>query len=73
MKEVYLLWFTCNDENLKNKEEEMLIGVYSSKKKADEAQKKVAKLNEFRDYPLGFEIFPKTLDEDDWTSGFSIV
>lgn len=71
MKEVYLLWFTSHDPRLAD-EEELLIGVYSSMEKAEEAKARMSVLKGFKDEPLGFEICPYKLDEDNWTKGFSI-
>lgn len=72
MKEVYLLWFTLVDEQLKGGETEMLIGVYSSVDKAQEAQRRVELLKGFKDHKEGFEIYPQNIDQDNWTAGFTI-
>jgi len=73
MKQVYLLWFTRVDNTLSNGEDALLIGVYSSLEKAQEAQDRVQEYNGFKEYKQGFEIFEQTLDEDNWTAGFSLV
>jgi len=71
MENVYLLWFTCRDPKL-NGEDELLIGVYSSMAKAEDAKKRLSQENGFKDDPSGFEICPYKIDEDNWTKGFSI-
>jgi hypothetical protein len=71
MEDVFLLWFTCNDQRLED-EEELLIGVYSSIEKAEEAKVRLSAANGFKDDPSGFEICRFKVDEDGWTKGFSI-
>jgi len=71
MGEVYLLWYTCRDPRLEN-EEELLIGVYSSIEKAEEAKVRLSTENGFKDDLGGFEICPYKINEDRWTKGFSI-
>ena len=71
MKEVYLLWFTCVNQQLTD-EEGILVGVYSSEEKAKEAKVRVEQYNGFKDYKEGFEICPYKLDEDAWKAGFTI-
>ena len=73
MEQVYLLWFTVVDDTLTDGEETLLIGVYSSLEKVQEAQGRVEKFNGFKDHKQGFEINAKTIDEDNWTAGFSLV
>jgi len=71
MENVYLLWFICRDPKL-NDEDGLLIGVYSSMEKAEDAKVRLGQENGFRDDPSGFEICPYKIDEDNWTKGFSI-
>jgi hypothetical protein len=71
MKEIYLVWFTCDDKRL-SAEAEILIGVYSSFEKAVDARNRFEQLNGFKDYKDGFEIIPQIIDEDRWKAGFTI-
>jgi len=73
MKFVYLLWHTHSDELLVGGEDVKLIGVYTSKENAEEAQSRTEQLEGFKDHPEGFEISCNELDKDEWTSGFIIV
>ena len=47
-----------------------LIGVYSSKDKAEEAIKRLTPLPGFCLHPAGFQVDEYELDEDNWTTGF---
>jgi hypothetical protein len=67
---VYLLQHTHEDENLENGEDVKLIGVYSSKVKAEEALLRSKMLEGFIDNQDGFEIDEYRLDQDQWTFGF---
>ena len=58
---------TNEEENVKT------IGIYSSKKKAEEAKKRMKKLKGFKRYPRGFSIDPYVLDQDYWEEGFITV
>jgi hypothetical protein len=68
---VYLLWHTHTFED--ECECEKLIGVYSSKHRAEEALQRAAVLPGFCDAKDGFEICPYELNEDQWTSGYVTV
>jgi hypothetical protein len=67
-KSVYLLHHVR--EMNPNEEDSKLIGVYSSRRKAEEAQSRSSRLPGFRKYPDGFIIDRHILNEDGWTSGF---
>jgi len=71
MEFVYLLWHTHLDENLDGGEDVKLIGVYSSRKNAEEALSRSKYLNGFKDFPDGFDISVNKLDKDEWVSGFA--
>lgn len=47
-----------------------MIGVYSSKEKAEEVVGKYKKLPGFRYYQDGFNIDEYVVDRDNWTEGF---
>lgn len=49
-----------------------LIGVYRSRKNANEAMERLSTLPGFRDYPAGFRFDEYTLDEDHWREGFGL-
>jgi hypothetical protein len=67
-KSVYLLYHVR--EMNPNEEDSKLIGVYSSRRNAEEAQSRSAKLPGFRRYPEGFLIDGHIINQDGWTSGF---
>lgn len=73
MKFVYLLWHTHSDEALLDGEDIKLIGVYTSKENAQEAQSRAEQLEGFNDHRAGFEISCNELNKDEWTSGFVTV
>jgi hypothetical protein len=49
---------------------EKLVGIYSTRTNAEEAQARTAKLPGFLDYPDGFVIDEYKVDEDHWREGF---
>jgi len=67
---VYLLWHTHIDENLDGGEDVKLMGVYSTREKAEEALSRSKHLKGFKDFTKGFDISACRLDKDQWTSGF---
>jgi len=73
MQFVYLLWHTHSDEALLDGEDIKLIGVYTSKENAEEAQSRAEQLEGFKDHREGFEISCNEVNKDDWTSGFVTV
>ena len=54
-------------------DDDKLIGVYSTKEKADLAAGRAKTLPGFRDHPDGFLVEPDVLDEDHWREGFARV
>ncbi len=70
---VYLLWHTHTSEELTNGEDVKLIGVYSTRNLAEEAQIRTSLLIGFKDNLEGFEISKHKVDNDSWTSGFITV
>jgi len=64
--EVFLLYHI----NELNDDDSKLIGVYSSKEKAEEAQQKSKLLPGFKNSPDSFLIDKCKLDEDHWEEGF---
>lgn len=67
-KNVWLLWFEQERED--GEDTELLIGVYRTEETAKEAIVRLKLQAGFRDYPDGFHIYPRNLDEDSWTEGF---
>lgn len=54
-------------------EEVKLIGVYSSKERAESAVERMRKLPGFCDHPDDFHVNAHVLDNDNWTSGFVTI
>lgn len=73
MEQVYLLWHTHSDDALSDGEDIKLIGVYTSRKNAEEAQYRAQQLEGFKDHKEGFEISCNELNKDEWTSGFITI
>ncbi|EHQ89567.1 DUF7336 domain-containing protein [Desulfosporosinus youngiae] len=67
MVAVFLLQHYYEVENL---EETKIIGIYSTKEKAEVIIRKYQELPGFKLYPGGFYIDEYNLDEDNWTEGF---
>ena len=65
---VYLLWFIPEDK--REEEESLLIGVYESEVAARAAIERLRSKPGFVDYPKGFEIHSRQLNEDGWVEGF---
>jgi hypothetical protein len=68
MDKVFLLWFTHTFAD--DREDELLIGVYSSEEAAKAAQLRIGQEKGFVDQPEGFLISPYVLDQDHWASGY---
>lgn len=68
MSEVFILWHTHKLPD--GDEDEKLIGIYSTRKNAEAAIRRVADQQGFVDQPEGFEICPYELDLDNWTEGY---
>lgn len=56
-----------------DKDEETLIGLYSTQEKAEKALERYKKLERFAAYPDGFGIHQCKLNRDGWTSGYAPV
>ena len=72
---VYVLWhvYTLTDDYGEHDEEKM-IGIYSTKEKAEAAIAEHKDLEGFRDYPLDcFEIHEEVVDRSGWTAGFVTI
>jgi homoserine kinase type II len=65
---VHLLWFVPKDDE--DEEQATLIGVYTSAAEANSAIQRLQGKPGFVDYPEGFRIYTRELNEDTWTSGF---
>ena len=70
-KDVFLLWHVHHFDD--GREDEKLIGVYSSEQDARDAHGRVGAQPGFRDHPGGFEIVDYALGKDHWTEGFATV
>lgn len=67
MSKVYLLWHSYE---LEGSEEDKLIGVYSTRERAEQAVERKLQYPGFRDHPEGFLIANFTIDKDQWSEGF---
>jgi hypothetical protein len=65
---VFLLWHV--HELPDGEEDAKLIGVYSTREKAEEARHRVASQPGFREHPDGFQVSDYRLDQDHWTEGY---
>jgi hypothetical protein len=68
--EVWLLWHT---HTVGEEDDEKLIGVYTTQKDAEQAQRRASALPGFRDVPEGFGIDSYVVDQDRWTKGFVLL
>jgi hypothetical protein len=68
MMDVFLLWHV--HELPDGEEDTKLIGVYSSKELAEQAQRRAGAQPGFRDAPTGFCISRYTIDQDHWMEGY---
>ena len=55
------------------REDIKLIGVYSSRRRADESVARMSALPGFRDAPTGFFVEEYEIDTDHWIEGFVTV
>ncbi|MBK6688343.1 MAG: hypothetical protein IPG45_27990 [Deltaproteobacteria bacterium] len=67
METVFLLQHVYEPDG---REEIKLIGVYSTREKAEAARSRVSGQAGFRDYPEGLVISEQHLDRDSWSEGF---
>ncbi|MBV8563844.1 MAG: hypothetical protein JO273_00135 [Methylobacteriaceae bacterium] len=68
MNAVYTLFHEY--EKAPGADETTLIGIYTTREKAEAALARVRDKPGFRDYPDGFDISEAVLDRDEWTEGF---
>ncbi len=70
MRTVWILWhkFDLSEDE----SSEVLVGVYSSEEKADQARGRALLKPGFRDHADGFEVMEAPVDEDQWTEGFMV-
>ncbi|QOL19757.1 hypothetical protein [Candidatus Bodocaedibacter vickermanii] len=73
MEYVYSLWHEVDIIEEPEKDEETLIGLYSTQEKAEEALSRFKKLERFSAYPDGFGVHRCKINRDDWTSGYAPV
>lgn len=66
---VYVLWHIRDDDDTHAK----LIGVFSSRSKASEAQATTVTLEGFRDFPDDFMVDEVEVDALGWRTGFVIL
>ena len=67
---VFLVWHSIDhdDDDLTN-----LLGVYSTREKAESRVARSLTVAGFVDFPGGFLIDEYQIDEDQWTEGFELV
>jgi hypothetical protein len=65
---VYLLWFVAKDDQ--EDDNGLLIGVYQTESNAQSAIERLRNKPGFADYPEGFQIHSRELDQDSWSEGF---
>lgn len=70
MKTVFLVEHSYEVGDHGEYDEIKLIGVYSSRVKAEAIVEKYKNLPGFRDYLDGFHINEHEIDKDNWTEGF---
>ena len=73
--DVFLLWHIYElKDDFGTHDEEKLIGVFSSRQKAQEAAALLRHREGFRDFPMCcFEIHKMEIDRMNWTDGFCTV
>lgn len=71
MTEVYVLQHSRQDED--GIDHEILVGIYSTREKAEAAFADVIKREGFRDFPEALQILDILLDETLWSEGFITV
>lgn len=71
MTVVYDLWF--EREYPDREDTELHIGIYATEADAAEAIGRLRDQPGFRDFPEGFNIYPKTLGKTGWQEGFVTV
>lgn len=71
MKRVWLVWHVDHNAKSDVEEKEKFIGVYSTKKRAQETIDRLRDLPGFRDFPDRWDLSPRDLDDTGWQSGFA--
>lgn len=71
MQTVYGLWYIRGYSD--REDTKLLIGIFSSAQKAQEAVDQLSAKPGFSDWPDGFEIHETRLDQCDWMEGFKSV
>jgi hypothetical protein len=66
--EIFVLWHSYIDED--GRDHEMMLGIYSTRAKAEQAVELLRDKPGFRDYPEGFEIAEGKVDRTSMTEGF---
>ena len=67
---VFPLWHTRVTDD--GTEDDKLLGIYSTREKAEERIASAVHLPGFRDHADGFEVVEYEVDKDEWTEGFGI-
>ena len=70
MKSVYLLHHVCNEDE--EDENVILIGVYSSERRALLTKERLKDKPGFRNFPEGFHLEEYEIDLDHWVEGFGV-
>lgn len=75
MYQVYVLWHTHElKDDYGSHDEIKMIGIFSTKEKAQRAIEQLKDQEGFRDYPVScFEIDEQVVDRISWTEGFCIA
>ncbi|MHB8486013.1 MAG: DUF7336 domain-containing protein [Candidatus Acidiferrales bacterium] len=71
MDSVFLLWYVRAPDSAK--EDELLIGAYSTEEAAKTAIERLKGKPGFVDAPDGFQICPYEINRDHWTEGFLVT
>ncbi|MGB8600725.1 MAG: hypothetical protein WCD42_00865 [Rhizomicrobium sp.] len=71
MDTVYDLWYVRGYTD--REDTKLLIGIFSSTEKAEEAITELSQKPGFADWPEGFEIHHTKLDHCDWPAGFKSI
>lgn len=71
MTAVYTLWHEYQMDD--GRDEEKLIGIYSTPEKANAAVEQIRGQPGFKDHPDGFNVYSCELDSTSWLDGFVTV
>lgn len=67
---VFLLWHSHGPDPCDNDQNAKLLGVYSTRSRAEDRITRSASIPGFREYPDGFIIDEYEVDVDTWVEGF---